>query len=65
MDTLKFLEKMAKTVHHNIELNNIVDDQPIEIAIAYQTNNSDLLKKCFGDTEYIANPSDVVQLPDE
>lgn len=61
MDTLKFLEHMAKSVHHNTGLNDFVGSQPHEVIIAYPTNNSDLLKKYFGYTEYIANPSDVVQ----
>jgi hypothetical protein len=61
MNALKFLEQMAKCVHHHTGLNDLVDSQPSEVAIAYQTNNSDLLKKYFGDIECIANPSDVVQ----
>lgn len=61
MDTLSFLEHMAKSVHYDIEFSDLIDSQPIEVTIAYQTNNSDLLKEYFGDTEYVANPTDVVQ----
>jgi len=61
MDTLKFLEKMATSVHHQSDLNDLINHQSMEVAIAYKTNNNDALINCFDDIEYVSNPTEVVQ----
>jgi hypothetical protein len=53
---------MAKSTHYDICLQELINSQPIDIKIAYQSNNSHLLKKYIGESEFVANPTDVAYL---
>jgi len=61
MNTLEFLEHMAMSPQHRDGLADLISMQPLEISTAYNTNNNNLIKRFFGEAEFIANPTDVVQ----
>ena len=63
MEIITFLECLANHVHYDVGLDNLIDQQPNDIKTAFQTNNSELLHRQFGNKQqYTYNPSDVVQI---
>lgn len=44
MDTVAFLEELAKKPHHAREISILINQQPDEIKASFLTNNSELLK---------------------
>lgn len=62
MDTIKFLQLMAKSTHYDKGLYDLISNQPVEITVAYHLNDSKLLKNYLGESEFVANPTDVTYL---
>ena len=63
MKTVSFLEKLATTAHHRIDINHFLEKQPTQVKEAFLENNALLLKKQFGsENAYLANRTTVVQI---
>lgn len=62
MDTVKFLEQLAKNAHHQINIGGLINQLPEEIKNAFLMNNAESLKMKISDTDYFANESHVVQV---
>lgn len=62
METVKFLELMAQKVHHHSELDSLINSQSKELINAYRANDNASIRKYIGESEFVANPSDVVQI---
>lgn len=62
MNRSSFLEQLADKTHHSISVSNLINAQPAEIAHAYLFNDNAQIRQYLGESEMIANPSDVVQI---
>lgn len=49
MKSINMLEQLANSVHHQIDLASLLQDQPEKIREAVQNNNSDILKTELAD----------------
>ena len=62
MDTVTFLEQLAKNVPHHESTERLLEQQPNEIKIAYLSDNIELLKTQFLNVGYLANEVDTLQI---
>lgn len=63
MHTLTLLEKLATHAHYRIPVQDMISEQTPQIQIAFQTNDSSLLKTELGSSPtQLADRTTVVQL---
>lgn len=62
MDILTLLEHLANNAHYHSTIDQLVNDQPNDIKLAFLTNDASQLKNQLGDTSNLADKSHVVQI---
>ena len=60
MNKIGLLEQLADSTHHNVDANRIIKQQLSEILSAYLSNDNAQIREYLGESEIVANPSDVV-----
>lgn len=62
MNIISFLEELASIPHHKVNPDSLVNSVNSAVSLAYKTNNSSVMRKCLGESDIVANPTDVVQI---
>lgn len=65
MDTIKFLEKLARNVHHRAEIHELISHQSDKIKQAFEANDAQLLKKQISERERFADEVEIMQISDK
>ena len=60
MSPTSLLEILANHTHHDIELHNLINDQPMTLKHAILAQEADLLRQHFADSTGLANMTKVV-----
>jgi hypothetical protein len=63
MDTINFLENLAHSAHHQINLRFMINQQSNSVQQAYLNKDEDKLKSEFSNTHYHADWVEVVNIP--
>lgn len=60
MSPTSLLELLANHTHHDIDLHNMIKDQPVSLRHAILAQKTDLLRQHFSDSTGLANMTKVV-----
>lgn len=61
MNDIAWLEALAKKTDYDIEINEIIKQQPIDIQMAYKSNDSTTLSSILGNSDRFACKNTIFQ----
>jgi hypothetical protein len=62
MDTVNFLEQLAKNTSYGEETHKLISEQPNEIQKAYLENDAEFIKNKFSNVGYLATATQVIEI---
>lgn len=62
MNIVSLLEEIARTSHHNLDIEKLLKDKPADIKIAIENNDAESLKAIFNKTDLLANRTTIFEV---